>query len=190
MRVTKPRVGAALAAVALIAVGMFGVLRAQSSAQAEGEPPQSVFEQQVAQRSGLSLATVQQLEAAALGVAADKAEAQGLLSSAQAKNLRAVSPGQVIDPLLSGVATAAHTSETNLIDDLLAGKSLAQITDANGGDIAAVRLALTDGLQAQLAGLSGVIDPAKAALLTALVTANLDAIVNTSIPHDLHGTAN
>src|ERR1700730_11229411 len=118
-------VGMAALIGGLAAVVWFADLGGGSSAQAQNNSgpaknmlvsnaPAGTLEGLISQKSGLSLDTINKIEAAGLAVAADKGTAKGLLTPSQAAALQPATVSPILNGLFDGAAQAAGVSDSDL----------------------------------------------------------------------------
>jgi hypothetical protein len=172
-----------VAAGALIA-GLVWASDLNTASKAQASDPQVDVESLLAQKTGLSVETIQRIEDAGLGVAADKAAASGVATTAEADKLRNLTFGPVLNSLADGAAQGAHVSVSDMIDGLMSGQSLAQIAAGQGVSRDDLKNSLTHVLQSELTAQqsAGVLTAAESGIVATAFSSNLDKIVDYA-PH-------
>ncbi len=178
------RVSFGIVLSAAIVGGLVWAADLNGSAKASAPSSTVDVEAIIAQKTGLSIQSVRRVESAALSVAADKAAAAGLITADEASNLRQLSVGPILNAVLDGAAQSAHVSDSDLVDGITQGKSLAQVAAAQGVSRDALKVNLLATLQTQLGSLqtAGVLDASQAAMATTTLTAYLDKVIDATLP--------
>lgn len=164
--------------IAAVVGGLVWAADLNGSSRAQASTPTVDVEGLIAQKTGLSTDSIHKVEAAALSVAADKAAAAGLITPDQANKLRDLTVGPILNSLLEGSAKAANVSDTDLVDGLSNGKSLAQIASDHGVARDQLKTNLTSMVQTQLNAQQGLVTQAEASMITTALGSYLDRIID------------